>query len=372
MGFNIEKGKEPNTWHLDVRVRVRGKEGRRRETFYGTKIAAQERFVELKWLLREHLLGSTDAPPNSESPPLPSRKLETFKDVLDLYREYRQGRGAVDETRFRALTRDLGDVPIPAFADRFEAYLKTLQNTPSKATGKPLANGTLNRFVALASAAFTQAVDAELLEKNPLSKRRFSKLKEHPRDRVLSDFELQKLMAVIAKEGPHILPIFRYAMQVPCRKSELVNMKREHLNLEGSPPSIWIPHGTTKNGRGCYKPIPPDMLDYFRSIPQECSWLFYRKNSLGYHSLGCFNKIWYKCLKLAGISEFRWHDSRRSAATDLLNRGTPSQVVQTIANWKTDMLKVYYKQDGQKALSLAKFDSKGSGHLVDALPSEAA
>src|SRR5215217_9427905 len=104
MGFNIEKGKEPNTWRLDVRVRVEGKEGRKRETFYGTKIAAQERFVELKWLLREYLSGSAESPPNPEPPPPPSRKLETFKDVLNLYREYRQGRGAVDKTRFTALT----------------------------------------------------------------------------------------------------------------------------------------------------------------------------------------------------------------------------------------------------------------------------
>jgi integrase len=377
MALNIEK-LGPNRWFLNVRIRKLGKELRKRETFYGSKTQAEERFIELKWELRDwEDIPKAPLPPIAfplappEIPEAPPRKLVVFRDVLELYRTRREGVGSVDKTRYKALEDRLGNLPLNLIPDELEKFLAELRKPSPKSGRKPLANGTINRYVALARAAFTQAVDAELLDKNPLSKKRFPKLKEYPRDRVLSDFELKKLLRVISEEEPHILSIFQYALSVPCRKSELVNMRRENMDLEASTPSIWIPHGTTKNGRGCYKPIPPDMLDYFRSIPEDCPWVFYRKNSLGYHSLGCFNKAWYKCLRIAGIQGFRFHDSRRLAATAMLNQNTPSQVVQTIANWKTDMLKVYYHQDGQKALGLVRFENKGSGHLVDSFRNEA-
>src|SRR5690606_19756306 len=113
--------------------------------------------------------------------------------------------------------------------------------------------------------------------------------------------------------------------------------------------SIRIRNGTTKNDQGCDKPIPPNMTAYFRSLPSDCPWLFYRQEMGLYHGLGCFNKAWYKCLRIAGIGNFRFHDTRHNAATALLDNGTPEQVVLTVAGWKTNMLKTYYHRDGKKS-----------------------
>lgn len=351
MGLNITK-LGPNEWRLDVRVWNGGNELRKREVFYGYRPQAQERFFEIK---RDLKAGKPPAPP---TPPL-----QTFSDVLALHKQRRESLGKVDRARYRSLERDMGGVPLAEFPQKFHAYLTRLRTMPSESTGKPLANATLNRFLAMARTAYTLAVDLELLEKSPLSKARFPKLREVPRDRILSPEETSRLLDTMAREAPHILPMTLYALQVPCRKSELINMRRGDLDLVSK--SIRVRNGTTKNDRGCDKPIPPDMVDYFRSLPQETEYLFYREEGGRYHTLGCFNKSWYKCLKLADIRDFRFHDTRHIAATTLLDNGTPEQVVMTVAGWKTNMLQTYYHRDGKKSLSLIRFGA-GSGRHLDA------
>ena len=359
MGLNIRKT-GANTWFLNVRVRKAGKELRKRVTFNGTKAQAEERYIVLKQELRE---GSQSFRPLY-------RKLVTFGDVLTLYRERREAYGEVDMARYRALERDLGGVPLAALPDRLEDYLRHLRTSPSPATGKPLSNASLNRYLALARTAFGVAVDVELLDRNPLTKRRFPKFREVPRDRVLTDEERRRLLNAIDQNAPHLSAIVNFALQIPCRKSELVNMRREDLDMLNG--TIRVRNGTTKNDKACEKPLPPNMWDYFRNLPPDCPWIFYRKEAGAYRPLGCFSKSWYKCLRIAGIRNFRFHDTRHVAATDMLDRGSPEQAVLTVGGWKTNMLGVYYNRNSKKALSLIRFADSGSGHQVDTLGVNAA
>jgi integrase len=146
----------------------------------------------------------------------------------------------------------------------------------------------------------------------------------------------------------------KYALQVPCRRSELLNMKREDLDLQNL--AIRVRNGTTKNDAGVWKPIPPDMQAYFQSLPEGCPYLFYRSVRRGYKPIGDFKKAWSRCLGLAGIEDFRFHDTRHISATNLLDNGTPEHVVLQVAGWKTNMLKTYYHRDGKKALGLVRFN----------------
>jgi hypothetical protein len=52
------------------------------------------------------------------------------------------------------------------------------------------------------------------------------------------------------------------------------------------------------------------------------------------------------------------------AATALIDNGTPEQVVMTVANWKTNMLRNYYHREPKKALELVRFGSN-LGHFLD-------
>jgi integrase len=97
------------------------------------------------------------------------------------------------------------------------------------------------------------------------------------------------------------------------------------------------------------------MMDYFRAIPLQSPWLFYREEKGEYLPLGDFRKAWKRCLKLAGISDFRVHDTRHISASRLLDNGTPEQVVMQVAGWNSNMLKTYYHRAGIKALDLVRF-----------------
>jgi len=156
------------------------------------------------------------------------RVRETFGDVLRFYGDKRGGFPHKDGSALSILERTLGDIPL---------------------------------------AAFNTAVNMELMDRNPITRARFPKLKEVPRDATLSQEATQTLLSMMEKRAPRLLPMTRFALQVPCRKSELGNMKREDLDLFNN--AIRVRNGTMKNDLGIWKPIPPNLLYYFRMRPSE-------------------------------------------------------------------------------------------------------
>ncbi len=346
MGLNIKRA-GTNQWFLDVRVKKQGHQERKRESFSGTKQAAEERYLQIRKELRD-------------GPQVAAVQVgTTFAHAMAYYREKRFTFSPQDKSRYDLLVRELGPVSIPDFANRFDTFLAIYRKYPIKKTGKAPKSATVNRLVEMARAAFNLAMEAEWIEKNPVTKRRFPKAKEVARDRVLTPEEESRLLLIVDQEAPHIAPLIRFALAVPCRKSEMVNMRREELDLFNN--AIRVRNGTTKNDDGTWKPIPPDQVQYFRTLPVDCPYLFYRVEAGLYYPLGDFRKAWKRCLSLAGISDFRLHDTRHASATRLVDNGTPEQVVNEIAGWKTNMLRTYYHRAGKKSLSLVRFHP-GNNH----------
>ena len=348
MGIKIIK-QEPKKFLIKVRVRKGAEDLRRREIFYGTLAKAEDRAHEIKKGLIE-----------GEGSILTRPKVDCFHDVLELYREKSPAFSPQHKSRFNQLKRDIGEVKLTDLSDRLELYLKMLRNSPST-TGKPLSEASINRLMQMVFAALNKAVKTEAIDKNPISRARFPKSKEVARDKVLTPEERQRLLNVMGREAPHLMPIFIYAMQIPCRKSELINMRREDLDMINN--AIRVRNGTTKNDQGLWKPIPPDMVEYFRNIATESQYLFYREENGAYYSLGDFKKSWTRCLRLAGVTGFRFHDTRHISASDLIDKGNTEQLVMQIAGWRTNMLRTYYHRTGKQAFAQINFGS-GSGHIL--------
>jgi integrase len=337
-----------NKWRVVCRIRVDGLIRHRQETITGTREQARDLLACLKRELRE----------SAGKDSLTYTEISTFGDVLRFYLERHDAGRSMPY--FKRLIADLGKCQLAFIASRFDAYLQLLKSSKGQRTGKPIKNGTLNQYILRSKAALNYAMRLELIKENPLN--RFEKFKETPRDVILSELDKQRLLNVIENEAPHLSAIVRFALQVPCRKSELVNMTVDDMDLFNN--VIRIRNGETKNGMGVWKPIPPDMQNYFRSIPACCKYLFYRQDSKGFHPLGDFKNAWHTCLKLAGISDFRFHDTRHCSASALIDNGTPEQVVMTIAGWKTNMLRTYYHREPKKALELVRFYSKCDSAVI--------
>lgn len=327
-----------NTYRVKARLRVNGKIVQKQCTLTGSREEAKALFEKMKAELR-----ATDTAGRS-------LKLKTLGEIISFYR----ARHTVDhdsESYFRRLVADLGRVPMVEFVYRFDLWFLQIKAIPSR-RGRPLSSGTLNRFLAWTNAALNFAVKAGCLRENPI--RHIEKAKETPRDITITEGQEARLLEVIDAEAPRLSPAVRYMLQVPCRAwSEVVKMR--HIDLDLFHNCIRVRNGTTKNGAGIDKPIPPELVPYMRSIPAESEYVFYRRVNGRYLPLGRFAKTWMRCTRLAGLEGLRVHDLRHVAATRLVNAGTPEQVVMQVAGWKTNLLRVYYNRNPKKALELVRF-----------------
>jgi integrase len=349
--------KASNGWLVKVRIRKNGRIVGRQKLVTGGKEQAKALYEQMKKEIRSSQTGSLKSQSENE--------LKTFADLLTLYKAKKGPFSESHTSKIDALSAEVGEISLDTFPEKFERYFQLLKIQINPKTEKTLANRSINRKTEIAKAAFNLLVDLELIEKNPI---RIKKLKEVPRDVMISDEQQNELIKAIKSDYPHIEYIVRFALQVPCRRSELINMRMEDLDLFGN--AIRIRNGTTKNGDGVWKPIPDDMIDYFRNIPKESEYLFYREVSGSrndrsgvnkkYLPLGDFKKAWKGALEKAKLDglDLHFHDTRHVAATDMIDEGTPEEVVMTVAGWKTNMLRVYYNRNPKKALSLVKFKKR--------------
>ena len=344
-----QKVKGQNKWLIDIRVFREGKCLRKRETFTGTRNQAKERYHELRAEMNK--IQARQITLMNKSKPI-----NTFGEMIKLYLEKKDEMSSAHLYRYEKLNAELGDIELDQIADRFEAYIRILRRFPSKHTGKIISDSTVNRLVEVVRAVMNLATDLEIINRNPITKARFPKYKETPRDVVLPQEQIENIKNVIEREAPHLKAIVNFALQVPCRRGELVNLKRANLDLINN--AIRVRNGTTKNDAGCWKPIPPNMITYFRNLPKETEYLFFRYEAKSdrYLPLGDFKKSWKRCLQIAGIEDFRFHDTRHMSATALLDNGTPERIVQEIAGWKTDMLRTYYHRSGKSSFDLIRFE----------------
>jgi len=342
-------------WLIRVFIRVQGKPAKRQRIITGTKEQARKLFEDLKAELRA-----------DRSLTLP--KCSTFQEILKAYIEKKNFTSHSYKSKFKILFNDLGNIPLNEFPDKFEQYLKTLRHSISR-HGKPYASASINRFIEIVKAAFNLCAEIGLIESNIFNAKRFPKQKEKARDRYLTSEERIRLFNAIELHAPYLRPIVQYSMLIPCRKGELVGLARDAYNSFTN--TIYIPD--SKAGIPINKPVPAEMKEYFQSIPAECPYLFYRQDSTGFHSLGDFKRAWHTCLKIAGLKDVRFHDTRHVAASDLYAQGITERKIMDIAGWKTSMLSLYRHKDSLKSAQEinAFFQGKEGKCLPSCIPLKA-
>ncbi|MGB7566481.1 MAG: tyrosine-type recombinase/integrase [Chitinivibrionales bacterium] len=338
------KEKEPGLWLLDVRVWKSGKEFRRREEVHGGQKAADARAAEI----RKELQARSEKEPRS----LKVTEASTFQEALDFY----LNRNDVGSNRhyFERLKCDMGAVPLCDLAEHFDKWVLLMRQSRSKQTGRALKPATINRFIAWSKAALNYCVAFGVIKSNPLS--HFRKAKEIPRDIALNDINRKNLFNVLEREASFLVPLVKFALLVPCRTGELLQMRRDNLDLFNN--AIRVGCGVMKNKEmAAWKPIPPSMREYFINLPPASEFLFPRKIGERFERIKVFPYgLFRRCLKLAGLMGWRLHDARHEAVSSMLNHNTPEAVVCMVAGWSsTAMLRTYYHRDGLQSLKMVRF-----------------
>jgi integrase len=179
------------------------------------------------------------------------------------------------------------------------------------AAGKPI---RANRTIAIASAIFSFAIDADLLEDNPT--RDIRRNPENRRERFLSPDELARLWKVLATwPDQHAAAAVRLLLLTGCRRGELLGARWGEFDLAAA---VWNkPACRVKAKRSHRLPLSPEAVAELLRLP--------RLNSSDYLFPNVLNKnhwqqvrAWPAIREAAGIPDVHLHDQRHTVASLLI------------------------------------------------------
>ena len=211
------------------------------------------------------------------------------------------------------------------------------------------------KALALASAIFRHAMMREQIASNPCTLIRIADLVSDmaPRQRVLSDAEIRLLWQ--ATENLYPAGSFaRLLLLTAVRRSEAAHMTWGEVNLDDA---LWIvPAQRTKSGVPHEVTLSSQAMDLLRSLPRFSGGDFVFSTTGGRRGIRCFSH--YKDLigaHAAGLANWRFHDLRRTARTNMSSLGVSPFIAELIlGHQQKGVHKVYdvhrYQAEKREAL----------------------
>ena len=225
-------------------------------------------------------------------------------------------------------------------SDTISKCRSILQVQPSnyrRHQGRPRSDATVNRYVASLSAMFSCAVDEwEWVERNPCSK--LKKLREGSgRTRFLTQDELSSLLTSCRKEADHpeLEVIVLIAVTTGMRRGEILNLRQSDIDRKRG--RILIRE--SKNGDSRSVPLVRQVLLSLNALSTVTS---IRRDALLFPHHGSdsekplvIDRLWQRSRTAAGLSDFRFHDLRHTAASHLVMEGAGLREIADILGHKT-------------------------------------
>lgn len=244
--------------------------------------------------------------------------------------------------------KKLADVKPPLIVE----YRDMLASTKTR-TGKTRKAGTVNRYLAYLSTAFTVAMrEWQWCHENPV--KQVSKLKE-PRGRVrfLDDNERNALLDACREVDEHLLyPLVVLAISTGARQGELLRLTWDDVDLQKG---VAIIHDTKNNDRRAL-PLHGTALALLKERNRlhrrlDSNMVFSNQNGVTRHP----REAWDKALAKAEIEDFRWHDLRHTAASYLaMNGATSAEIAEVLGHKTLAMVKRYSHLTDQHTSSVVK------------------
>ena len=263
---------------------------------YGTLTPEDARILARK-KLAEVLNGEDPLEAKSKRQEIPA-----FRDWVKEYLEkvgQRKKHPGEDERYLRWATEQWGNKPI----------IEITADDISRLYHRIVAEGhkiAANRFHASLSACLQTAWRLGKIDSNPVLK--VEKLPENPpRDRVMSDAEMAKMLQAIDEiPNPHLKAAFVLLVHTGARRSEVLNARWQDFDLESK---IWrLP--STKSGRTQYIPLTEELAEMLRALPRMGDYVLPGADP----SKKRFDlkRPWQKLLEKVGTPDLHIHDLRRS------------------------------------------------------------
>lgn len=210
---------------------------------------------------------------------------------------------------------------------------RDLENFKTKKAGEITKRGerrkiaSVNRELEVLRAMLNFAMQNEWIIKNPFTMATglISKAAEVERDRILTFEEENRLLAVCVEKRAHLKPILICALDTAMRRGEIFKMCWRDVDFVKN--EIFIPQTNTKTEDSRTVGITPRLRDEFLSLweisPKE-------KTGLVFGIASSIKTAWKTACKLAGVTDFRFHDCRHTATTRMIASRSPHTEVMKI------------------------------------------
>lgn len=218
------------------------------------------------------------------------------------------------------------------FGERFLADIRKsdILDARDDLVARGLKPGTVNRYVTVLSAIFTEAVDRDWMEMNPCY--RIKRLKnKSDRGHVLTREEQSELAVALSKWGGRTKNTFVFALHTGARLSEVENLTYDDIDFKRAT----VTFRNTKNGENRTVPIKRSLLEHIptQDIGMICPFYFNRT-------------VWNIAVQKAGLKGFRFHDLRHTFITRAIGRGvSPVKVAAYVGHKSLTMTAKYTHLD---------------------------
>jgi len=219
---------------------------------------------------------------------------------------------------------------------------KPKDETKLKLTSK----GTVNRELAVLSHLFNKAVEWGWMPARP------AKIRRHQEDQgriVYLTIDQIKTLIECAKadQNAQIYPFIVIGLETSMRKSEILSVRREHVDVEKK--VIFIPKAKAgMREQPITKHLAKFLEGYLAALPKGTPWLFPSIGSKAGHTVDV-RKVYRRVVEAAGLNpdEVVRHTLRHTAITHLVQSGVDLPTVKRISGHKTlIMVERYAHQNG--------------------------
>jgi integrase len=211
--------------------------------------------------------------------------------------------------------------------DLVETYLVQRRKEGNKLLeGKTLKGATLNRDVACLKTIVRRAVLNRQIDRNPIEG--VGRFKEYSRERTLTAEELQTLLGNCS---PHLRSIVQLAYLSGMRRGEILGLTWDQVDFKNR--IIVLEAENTKTQEKREIPMGDTLRELFQRIPRTLgsSFVFTFKGL----RIGTIKTAFTRACERANITDFRFHDLRHCAITNLRKAGVSDSVIMSISGHKT-------------------------------------
>ena len=205
-----------------------------------------------------------------------------------------------------------------------------------------------NRTLALVRGLFQFAVDREELDANPaLRIPRRHLYTEEPRERVLSEDEIQALWSLFDRLQPAVAAAWRLVLLTAQRPGEVLSLR--WCDLERDSRGWWwnLPAELTKTNRAHRVPLSPQALaiiEALRPLTESTGWVL--ASRADGKRLTWLSHSSARLREWSGLEHFTPHELRRTAATWLGRSGVRPDTIDQLLNHATGRISRTYNRAG--------------------------